>query len=55
MDNPNLTLQTAAAFERVYDSIIGNTKDDLSSVVLHLKELIRKANEVEQIHYELNN
>lgn len=44
-----LTLQTAAAFERVYDAIMGKTDDDLKSLSLHLEELLRKAREVQQV------
>lgn len=44
-----LTLQTAAAFERVYDALMGRTEDDLSSLILHLEELSRKAKEVQEV------
>jgi hypothetical protein len=44
-----LTLQTAAAFERIYDAIMGRTEDDLSSLSLHLEELSRKAKEVQEV------
>jgi hypothetical protein len=47
---PNkLTLQTAAAFDRISDAIMGRTEDDLSSLVLHLEELSRKAKEVQDV------
>jgi len=52
---PNLTLQTAASFERIYEAIIGKTSDDLSEINLHLRELLRKANEVGEIFAEVNN
>ena len=45
----NLSLQTAAAFERIYDSLMGKTDDDLGSVALHLKELTRKAKEIQDV------
>lgn len=45
----NLTLQTAAAFERIYDALMGKTEDDLSSLSLHLQELSRKAKEVQEV------
>jgi hypothetical protein len=51
----NLTLQTASAFERIYEAIMGKTSDDLSAINLHLRELLRKANEVEEIFAEVNN
>ena len=44
-----LTLQTAAAFERVYDALIGKTEDDLNALSLHLKELSRKAKEIQDV------
>jgi hypothetical protein len=45
----NLSLQTAAAFERIYDSLIGKTDDDLSILALHLEELSRKAKEIQDV------
>jgi hypothetical protein len=44
-----LTLQTAAAFERIYESLMGKTEDDLSILALHLEELSRKAKEVQEV------
>lgn len=44
-----LTLQTAAAFERVYEALVGKTEDDLSALSLHLEELNRKAKEVQEV------
>lgn len=44
-----LTLQTSAAFERLYDALIGKTDDDLDSLALHLNELNRKAKEIQEI------
>lgn len=44
-----LTLQTAAAFERVYEALMGRTEDDLSALSMHLEELLRKAKEVQEI------
>jgi hypothetical protein len=44
-----LTLQTAAAFERVYDALMGRTEDDLSALALHLEELSRKVKEVQDM------
>jgi hypothetical protein len=49
-----LTLQTAAAFERIYDSLMGKTDDNLSSLLLHLKELSRKAEEIHNLTAEIN-
>jgi hypothetical protein len=44
-----LTLQSAAAFERVYDALMGRTEDDLSALALHLEELSRKVKEVQDM------
>jgi hypothetical protein len=44
-----LTLQTASAFERIYDALMGRTEDDLSTLTLHLEELSRKAKEVQEV------
>jgi hypothetical protein len=44
-----LTLQTEAAFERIYDSLLGKTDDDLNILSLHLKELTRKAKEIQDV------
>jgi hypothetical protein len=49
-----LTLQTAAAFERIYDSLMGKTDDNLSSLLLHLKELSHKAEEIHNLTAEIN-
>jgi hypothetical protein len=52
---PNkLTLQTEAAFERVYEALMGKTDDNLESLTLHLKELLRKANEIHDVTAALN-
>lgn len=48
MEN-ELTLQTSAAFERIYDALMGKTNDDLDSLSLHLRELARKANEIQDM------
>ena len=47
--NNSLTLQTVAAFERIYEALIGKTEDDLNSLSLHLKELTRKAEEIQEV------
>ncbi len=49
-----LTLQTAAAFERIYDALMGKTDDNLNSILLHLKELSSKAEEIHNISAEIN-
>jgi hypothetical protein len=50
----NMTLQTSAAIERIYDALVGKTADDLEALTLHLKELLRKANEIAEISAEIN-
>jgi hypothetical protein len=45
----NLSLQTAAAFERIYEALLGKTEDDLSALSLHLEELNRKAKEIQEV------
>lgn len=44
-----LTLQTEAAFERIYDSLMGKTSDDLDSLLLHLDELLCKAKQIQEM------
>lgn len=48
--NNSLTLQTEAAFERIYDALMGKTNDDLSCLALHLNELTRKAKEIQEVN-----
>ena len=55
MQPNSMTLQTASAFERIYEAIVGKTDDDLSMINLHLRELICLANQVEEVSSELNN
>jgi hypothetical protein len=52
--HPHMTLQTASAFERIYEALMGKTSDDLEALTLHLKELLRKANEIAEISAEIN-
>jgi hypothetical protein len=51
---PHLTLQTASAIERIYDSLMGKTSDDFEALTLHLRELLRKADEIAKIYDEVN-
>lgn len=44
-----LTLQTSAAFERIYDALMGKTEDNLKDLALHLNDLNRKAKEIQDI------
>lgn len=45
----NLTLQTEAAFERVYDALLGKTSDDLNILMIKLEDLSTKAKEIKEI------
>ena len=47
--NNSLSSQTVAAFERIYDALMGKTDDDLNQLALHLKELTRKAEEIQEV------
>lgn len=49
MMEPELTLQTSAAFERIADALVGKTDDDLNSLAVHLNELNKKAQEIQEI------
>lgn len=50
----HITLQTAAAFERIKEALLGRTDDDLSVLVKQLNELLNKANEIEIVSAEMN-
>jgi hypothetical protein len=49
-----LTLQTEAAFERIHQSLMGETDDDLSVLSHHLEKLIAKAKEIQDITAQIN-
>lgn len=49
MMEKQLTLQTAAAFERIYEALLGKTEDDLSALSQHLEELNHKAKEIQDV------
>lgn len=44
-----ITLQTAAAFERIQEALLGKTEDDLKYLSMHLEELLLKAKEVQEV------
>lgn len=50
-----LTIQTAAAFERIDEALIGKTQDDYDFVVSKIKYLVEKIKRIEVITDELNN
>ena len=55
MPNTKLTIQTAAAFERIDEALIGKTQDDYDFVVGKIKSLTDKIKRIEIITNELNN
>lgn len=54
MNNTRLTIQTAAAFERIDEALIGKTQDDYDFVVGKIKSLTEKIKRIESITKELN-
>jgi hypothetical protein len=50
----HITLQTAAAFERIKEALLGRTDDDLSVLVEHLNQLLNKASQIEEVSAEMN-
>lgn len=48
-----LTLQTEAAFERIYDSLLGKTDDDFDILCLNLDKMSKKANEIRQVTMDI--
>ncbi len=50
----NLTIQTAAAFERIDEALTGKTSDDFNDLLEMLKELTKKASKISIIKSELN-
>lgn len=55
MPNTKFTIQTAAAFERIDEALIGKTQDDYDFVVAKIKSLIEKVKRIEIITNEINN
>ena len=51
---PHMTIQTSDALQHIYEALMGKTSDDLETLTLHLKELLRKANEIAEISAEIN-
>jgi hypothetical protein len=49
-----LTIQTAAAFERIDDALMGKTQDDYDFVVGKIKSLTEKVKRIESVTNELN-
>jgi hypothetical protein len=46
MDNQSLTTQTQGAFDRIKDSLIHNSSDDLDEMIANLEYLLVKAKEI---------
>ena len=55
MPSSKFTIQTAAAFERIDEALIGKTQDDYDFVVAKIKSLVDKVKRIETITNELNN
>jgi hypothetical protein len=49
-----LTLQTAAAFERLQESLAGKTNDDFDLVVKKIQLLVNRIERIQAITNELN-
>ena len=49
-----LTLQTAAAFERLQEALAGKTTDDFDLVVGKIKSLVTRIERIQAITNELN-
>lgn len=45
----NQTLQTQAAFDRIKDSLMGKTTDDLDEIIETLEQLLNKAKKIKNI------
>lgn len=54
MPNTKITIQTAAAFERIDEALIGKTQDDFEFVVAKIKSMMNKVKRIETITDELN-
>lgn len=54
MSNIKLTLQTAAAFERIDEALMMKTQDDYDFVVAKIKSLMNKVKRIDSITNELN-
>lgn len=52
--NEHITLQTAAAFERIKEALLGRTDDDLSILVGNLNQLLSRATQIEEVSAEMN-
>jgi hypothetical protein len=49
-----LTIQTAAAFERIDEALMGKTLDEFEDLIVMLKNLTNKANRISAISHEIN-
>lgn len=54
MISSSITLQTAAAFERINEALVGRTQDDFYDLIKQLDELLVKAKRIEAISNEMN-
>ncbi len=54
MNDSNLSIQTAAAFERLQEALAGKTNDDFDLVVCKIKSLVNRIERIQAITDELN-
>ena len=54
VSNIKLTIQTAAAFERIDEALMMKTQDDYDFVVAKIKYLMNKVKRIDSITNELN-
>ena len=54
MISSDITLQTAAAFERINEALVGRTQDDFYVLIKQLDDLLVKAKRIEAISNEMN-
>jgi hypothetical protein len=48
------SLQTAAAFDRIDDALLGKTDDDLNELIEDLEYLLYKAKQIQDVAASLN-
>ena len=54
MNDPNLTIQTAAAVERLQEALAGKTEEDFDVIVDKIQSLVETIEKIKAITNELN-
>ena len=54
MNDPNLTIQTAAAVERLQEALAGKTEEDFDVIVDKIQSLVETIEKIKAISNELN-